>query len=152
LRVENGFTDVASFKNVILTADGSRTIATENDQSNQYPYYYKDGSPEKWNGEYFLQRFSTIAPPFKSGESLVFRDSIDVKQSRQAWQYLVGQRRVRRAPTVAYDTPDFVLPAPTTLTRCWASRPCGPFRLETDRQARDVCAVQRQRTGYRFGG
>jgi hypothetical protein len=79
-----------------------------NDQSNQYPYYYKDGSPEKWNGEYFLQRFSTIAPPFKAGESLVFRDSIDVKQSRQAWQYLVGQRRVRRAPTVAYDTPDFV--------------------------------------------
>lgn len=108
LRVENEATDVASFKNVILTADGSRTIATENDQSNQYPYYYKDGSPEKWNGEYFLQRFSTIAPPFKSGESLVFRDSIDVKQSRQAWQYLVGQRRVRRAPTVAYDTPDFV--------------------------------------------
>lgn len=108
LRVENEATEVASFKNVILTADGSRTIATENDQSNQYPYYYKDGSAESWSGEYFLQRFSTIAPPFKSGESLVFRDSIDVKQSRQAWQYLVGQRRVRRAPTVAYDTPDFV--------------------------------------------
>ncbi len=31
-----------------------------------------------------------------------------MKQSRQAWQYLVGQRRVRRAPTVSYDTPDFV--------------------------------------------
>lgn len=108
LRFENEATEVASFKNVILTADGSRTIATENDQSNQYPYYYKDGSAESWNGEYFLQRFSTIAPPFKAGESLVFRDSIDVKQSRQAWQYLVGQRRVRRAPTVAYDTPDFV--------------------------------------------
>ena len=27
---------------------------------------------------------------------------------REAWQYLVGQRRVRRAPTVGYDTPDFV--------------------------------------------
>jgi hypothetical protein len=38
----------------------------------------------------------------------VIRDSIDIGQSRQAWQYLVGQRRVRRAPTVAYDTPDFV--------------------------------------------
>jgi hypothetical protein len=108
LRFENEATEVASFKNVILTADGSRSIATENDQSNQFPYYYKDGSAESWNGEYFLQRFSTIAPPFKAGESLVFRDSIDVKQSRQAWQYLVGQRRVRRAPTVAYDTPDFV--------------------------------------------
>lgn len=108
LRVESEATEVSSFKNIVLTADGSRTLATMNDQSNQYPYYYRDGSAERWNGEYFLQRFSTTAPPFKSGESLVFRDSIDVSQSRQAWQYLVGQRRVRRAPTVAYDTPDFV--------------------------------------------
>jgi len=108
LRVENEATDLTDFKNIVLTADGSRTLATQNDQSNQYPYYYKDGSADKWSGEYFLMRFATTAPPFKAGESLVFRDSIDVKQSRQAWQYLVGQRRVRRAPTVAYDTPDFV--------------------------------------------
>lgn len=108
LRAENEATTIDGFKNIILTADGDRVIATENDQDNQYPYYYKDGSPEKWSGEYWLMRFSTIAPPFKAGESLVFRDSIDVKQARQAWQYLVGQRRVRRAPTVAYDTPDFV--------------------------------------------
>lgn len=40
--------------------------------------------------------------------SLVLRDSINAKAPRQAWQYLLGQRRVRRAPTVAYDTPDFV--------------------------------------------
>jgi hypothetical protein len=108
LRVENEATDITSFKNIVLAADGTRTLATMNDQANQYPYYYKDGSAYKWNGEYFLMRFATVAPPFKAGESLVFRDSIDVKQARQAWQYLVGQRRVRRAPTVAYDTPDFV--------------------------------------------
>ncbi|MDY7564643.1 DUF1329 domain-containing protein [Pseudomonas sp. RTC3] len=108
LRVESEATEVSNFKNIILTSDGSRAMATMNDQSNQYPYYYKDGSADKWSGEYFLQRFSTIAPPFKAGESLVFRDSINVSQARQAWQYLVGQRRVRRAPTVAYDTPDFV--------------------------------------------
>lgn len=108
LRVENEASEVGNFKNIVLTADGTRTLATMNDQSNQYPYYYKDGGADKWSGEYFLQRFSTTAPPFKAGESLVFRDGIDVSQSRQAWQYLVGQRRVRRAPTVAYDTPDFV--------------------------------------------
>lgn len=96
------------FKNLVGTADGTRTLATRNDEAFQYPYYYKDGSPEKWSGEYFIQRFSTTAPPFKAGESLVIRDSIDAKNPRQAWQYLVGQRRVRRAPTVAYDTPDFV--------------------------------------------
>lgn len=108
LRVENEATTVDRFKNIILTADGSRVTATENDMYNQYPYYYANGSADNWSGEYFLMRFSTIAPPFKAGESLVFRDSIDASQARQAWQYLVGQRRVRRAPTVAYDTPDFV--------------------------------------------
>ncbi len=108
LRVENEATTVDSFRNIILTADGNRVVATENDMYNQYPYYYADGSAERWSGEYFLMRFATIAPPFKAGESLVFRDGIDVSQARQAWQYLVGQRRVRRAPTVAYDTPDFV--------------------------------------------
>jgi len=96
------------FKNIVGSADGTHTLATRNDQAFQFPYYYKDGLPEKWSGEYFLQRFSTTAPPFKAGESLVIRDSIDPKNPRNAWQYLVGQRRVRRAPTVAYDTPDFV--------------------------------------------
>lgn len=107
LRVEAEATEV-SFKNIITAADGGRTLATQNEQVNQYPYYFKDGSVEKWSGEYFLQRFSTVAPPFKAGESLVIRDGVDSATPRQTWQYLVGQRRVRRAPTVAYDTPDFV--------------------------------------------
>ncbi|WP_322617575.1 DUF1329 domain-containing protein [Pseudomonas sp. BIC9C] len=96
------------FKNVVLTSDGGQTLATRNDNAWQYPYYYQKGSVLNWTKEYFLQRFSTTAPPFKAGETLVIRDSVDPQQSRQAWQYLVGQRRVRRAPTVAYDTPDFV--------------------------------------------
>ncbi|WP_077046179.1 DUF1329 domain-containing protein [Pseudomonas sp. KK4] len=96
------------FKNVVLTSDGGQTLATRNDNAWQYPYYYQKGSAQAWSKEYFLQRFSTTAPPFKAGETLVIRDSADPAQSRQAWQYLVGQRRVRRAPTVAYDTPDFV--------------------------------------------
>lgn len=107
LRIEAEATE-ASFKNILVTSDGNRTLATHNEQVNQYPYYYKDGSVDKWSGEYFLQRFATIAPPFKAGESLVIRDSVDAATPRQTWQYLVGQRRVRRAPTVAYDTPDFV--------------------------------------------
>jgi hypothetical protein len=96
------------FKNLVITADGKRTLATRNDNNWNFPYYYQDGSASEWDGKYFLQRFSTTAPAFKVGESLVIHDSIDPDQYRQAWQYLVGQRRVRRAPTVGYDTPDFV--------------------------------------------
>lgn len=96
------------FKNLVISADGTRSLATRNDNNWSYPYYYQDGSESQWDGKYFLQRFETTAPPFKVGESLVIHDSIDPDNLRQAWQYLVGQRRVRRAPTVGYDTPDFV--------------------------------------------
>ncbi|RTL30949.1 MAG: DUF1329 domain-containing protein [Rhodocyclaceae bacterium] len=107
LRIEPESVEFGS-KNIVGTSNGARTMATRTDNFFQHPYYYKDGSAKGWTGEYFLQRFNTTAPPFKAGESLVLRDSINAKLPRQAWQYLVGQRRVRRAPTVAYDTPDFV--------------------------------------------
>ncbi|CAI09398.1 conserved hypothetical protein [Aromatoleum aromaticum EbN1] len=107
LRVESESVEFV-FKNLVGSADGSRTMATRSEDVHQHPYFYKNGTLENWSGEYLLNRFSTTAPQFKVGESLVFRDSIDPKNPRQAWQYLVGQRRVRRAPTVAYDTPDFV--------------------------------------------
>lgn len=97
-----------TFKNIVGNADGSHTLATRNEISFQYPPYYRDADPDDWNGEYSMFRFNTMEPPFKAGESLVIRDSIDADNPRKAWQYLLGQRRVRRAPTVAYDTPDFV--------------------------------------------
>ncbi|MCW0182712.1 MAG: DUF1329 domain-containing protein [Zavarzinia sp.] len=97
-----------SFKNIVGNADGTHTLATRNQISFQYPFYYPDATADGFKGEYAMLRFNTLEPPFKAGESLVIRDSIDPGDPRKAWQYLVGQRRVRRAPTVAYDTPDFV--------------------------------------------
>ena len=97
-----------SFKNIVGNSDGSHTLATRNDISFQYPPYYDDASVENWDGEYSMFRFDTLEPSYKQGESLVIRDSINPDSYRKAWQYLLGQRRVRRAPTVAYDTPDCV--------------------------------------------
>lgn len=98
------------FKNIVVTSDGTRSLATQNLNYIQYPFYYEDSSADQFDqdGRYLLQRFETRAPAFKVGESLVIHDSVDSDNPRQAWQYLVGQRRVRRAPTVGYDTPDFV--------------------------------------------
>lgn len=97
-----------TFRNIVGNSDGSHTLATRNEISFQYPQFYEGVSPDSWSGEYAMFRFNTLAPPFKAGESLVIRDSISQQNARQAWQYLVGQRRVRQAPTVSYDTPDFV--------------------------------------------
>ena len=41
-----------------------------------------------------------------SGELLLVKDPLNQSEDkRKAWQYLPGQRRVRRAPTIAFDTP-----------------------------------------------
>ena len=46
-------------------------------------------------------------PPRKKGEVILVHEYLDVKNtSRNAWQYLPGTRRVRRAPTIAYDFPN----------------------------------------------
>lgn len=90
-------------------ADGSRTMAVAAKDDQQFPYYYKDGSLSTFSGEFQYLRQIQTDPPFKAGESILLRDPVDqVGKGRQAWQYLSGQRRVRRAPTIAFDTPDFV--------------------------------------------
>ncbi|CAD5109286.1 DUF1329 domain-containing protein [Zestomonas carbonaria] len=53
---------------------------------------------------YFIQRVT--APARLAGNVLLVHETIDqVKEPRMAWLYNAGQRRVRRAPQVAYDGP-----------------------------------------------
>ncbi|NRA62514.1 MAG: DUF1329 domain-containing protein [Psychrobium sp.] len=53
---------------------------------------------------YYLQRIT--APARLTGTALLIHETIDqVKEPRRAWIYNAGQRRVRRAPNVAYDGP-----------------------------------------------
>ncbi len=53
---------------------------------------------------YYLQQFT--APAIYTGTALLVHDTVDqVKDARRAWVYNSGQRRVRRAPNVAYDGP-----------------------------------------------
>ena len=97
------------FRVWVGAADGSRTMAVEAMDNHQLPFYYKDGAVDKFGGEFLLIRQLQTDPPFKAGESILLRDPVDqIGRGRQAWQYLTGQRRVRRAPTIAFDGPDFV--------------------------------------------
>ena len=53
---------------------------------------------------YFIQE--TVAPARLAGEILLVQETLDQsKENRRAWIYNPGQRRVRRAPDVAYDNP-----------------------------------------------
>ncbi len=73
----------------------------------KFPYYLKGGSPETHNGDYGYLFLEYKAPERRKGEVLLIKEALNqVDTPRKAWQYLVGQRRVRMAPTVAYDTPN----------------------------------------------
>lgn len=91
----------------LVTPNGGRVKATRSTYTVQLPYYFQDGSADKFDGTYYMGRLLTEQPASKSGEGLLLYATLD-PDKRAAWQYLVGQRRVRRAPNIAYDTPDFV--------------------------------------------
>ncbi len=72
----------------------------------RFAYSYPDAKAEDLDNVilYFLQ--ITTAPPRQSGNVLLVHETMDqVKEPRRAWLYNPGQRRVRRAPNVAYDNP-----------------------------------------------
>jgi hypothetical protein len=94
---------------IYVVAGPTPVLATENLLEFQFPFYYRDGSPERFGGLFTLAKLTTTAPPFRAGEQILVQEPTDLyREGRRAWQYLVGQRRVRRAPTIAYDNPNFV--------------------------------------------
>ncbi|HET7867242.1 MAG TPA: DUF1329 domain-containing protein [Burkholderiaceae bacterium] len=92
----------------LVTADGRRTMASGGVQTWRRPYYDPDITPEKFDGYYGLGKFAVNEPGSKAGEAILAYDGVNSAAPRGLWQYLVGQRRVRKAPAVGYDTPDAV--------------------------------------------
>lgn len=89
-----------------LVSGSEPVVATKFKTINQYPYYYKDQNKAP-KGEYGKAFVINSDPPFKAGEmTLIVEYSEFESVGRNAWQYLTGQRRVRRAPTIGYDTPN----------------------------------------------
>ena len=90
-----------------VVANGKPVLATAATSSFQFPYYYRAGAPERSNGYHILGRINTTGPPLKAGEATAYHEPINkLDPGRQVWLYLVGQRRIRRAPDIAYDTPN----------------------------------------------
>lgn len=95
------------FNTYTVDANGNASLASGAVNEISLPYYRQGGSPDQLkNGAYFQNVQSVTAPSVRAGELLMYYDQLD--NNRPAWQYLVGQRRVRRAPTICCDTPNFV--------------------------------------------
>ncbi|KGJ92837.1 protein of unknown function DUF1329 [Colwellia psychrerythraea] len=72
------------------------------------PYNVKGASADELEKTNILFKFKqkVTEPARLAGTALLVHETMDqVKTPRQAWTYNTGQRRVRRAPNVAYDAP-----------------------------------------------
>jgi len=89
------------------TASGDYTYLGFDDQL-MLPYGLKGASPDDLQATNILFKFKqkVTEPARLAGTALLVHETMDqIKTPRQAWTYNTGQRRVRRAPNVAYDTP-----------------------------------------------
>jgi hypothetical protein len=71
-----------------------------------FNYHRRSASPAAVGNllAYFMQQ--VLSPPRLAGDILLVHETLNqVKEARRAWVYNTGQRRVRRAPNVAYDNP-----------------------------------------------
>ena len=71
-----------------------------------FPQYITDSDPAKTGNIMYYYKQEIVAPSRLTGTVNLAYETIDqLKEPRQAWTYNAGQRRVRRAPEVAYDGP-----------------------------------------------
>ena len=89
-------------------AAGHAVLASSGEVWVQYPYYNPSKSLETNDNNLFFQiRLQYFAPARRAGEAQLVWDSLNpVEKNRKAWQYLPGQRRVKLAPDISYDTPN----------------------------------------------
>jgi len=97
------------FRTFVVAANGKRVMATEAMDHHDYPYYFKDGNLESFKGVYWNILQEAVNPPLRAGEMILVKNPVNqANTGRQAWQYLAGQRRTRKAPSFEFDNPEFV--------------------------------------------
>lgn len=98
------YSDIAVFSN------GSRSVRKSTLMS-EYPYVNPDnevGLLEDELGIWAARVMTNVHEPIRDKGTItsIFEPYDYITHAREAWRYVPGSRRVRRAPTVGYDTPD----------------------------------------------
>jgi hypothetical protein len=85
--------------------NGSYTMVKFEDEF-WFNYARTDIGPDELENTTIYFKQAVVAPARLAGTILLAHETLDqVVEPRRAWVYNAGQRRVRRAPQVAYDTP-----------------------------------------------
>lgn len=90
---------------VAVQRNGSYSLVTSQQEA-LFKFYNPKGSAADLGNIMFYYLSFTKSPARLAGGAVLVHETLDqVKEQRQAWGYNAGQRRVRRAPNLAYDTP-----------------------------------------------
>jgi Protein of unknown function (DUF1329) len=96
------------FESWIIPKDGTPILQNRSEVIQNYPFY--DPKRTTTNGPkdiYWQARIDNVSPARKAGEKVVLIDAVDgLNIGRRAYQYIPGQRRVKLAPDLSYDTPN----------------------------------------------
>ena len=86
---------------------GVPSLATTGQAFITYPIYENLAQTISSADVYYQMKLYYTGPARRAGESIMLKDAANpLQQPRRAWQYLPGQRRVKLAPNLAYDTPN----------------------------------------------
>ncbi|MNV11254.1 hypothetical protein D3C71_1018140 [compost metagenome] len=86
---------------------GVPSLATTGQANISYPIYENLSQPISSADVYYQMKLAYTGPARRAGEAIMLKDAANpLQQPRRAWQYLPGQRRVKLAPSLAYDTPN----------------------------------------------
>jgi len=104
-----GVAYVQKYENWNVDSAGVPTLATAGTLTNEFPLFdpkRPDGAAKESDPFWKIKVLYT-GPARRAGEALMVIDSVNpIVQGRRAWQYLPGQRRVKLAPDLSYDTPN----------------------------------------------
>jgi hypothetical protein len=91
-----------------IDENGQEVLSSRALNTVEYPFYNPDKEYAAGTDDFWYIRIDYEAPARRAGEKLLVIDPTDFSGSsgRRSYQYLKGQRRVRRAPAVAFDTPN----------------------------------------------
>ncbi len=100
--------DNVKYDNFNVDSAGVATLSTTGEANWAWPIYDPKRTTALSASEpYWQAKIAYTGPARRAGEGLMLWDAVNpLKEPRKAWQYLPGQRRVKLAPDLAYDTPN----------------------------------------------
>lgn len=102
-----GVSMTAKYDSWNVDAAGKPSLSTTGQANISYPIYEDMAKPIGAKDTYYQMKLVYTGPARRAGEAMMLRDAANpLVQPRNAWQYLPGQRRVKLAPNLAYDTPN----------------------------------------------